>query len=333
MTITWLQFLVCTTLIGISGYQLSRFGDAIAERTGLGRTLVGVFMVATVTSLPELMTGISAVAIVDAPNIAVGDVLGSCIFNLLLLLLLEAGHPRASIYTLAAQSHILSAGLGVILLGIIALSILAGDQMPAIGHVGLYTPVILGGYLLAMHIVTRYELQEAKSRPAPATLRYPHISLRRAVAGYSAAAVVVIAAGTWLPFIGTDIAHQMGWNNSFVGTLLVAFSTSLPEVAVVVSALRIGALDLAIGNLLGSNLFDTAILSIDDLVYTKGPLFSAISHTHVGTAISAIVMTGVVITALYYRPAERRFRLFGWAGLLLLIIFVTNTYALFLYGQ
>ncbi len=333
MTIAWLQFLFCTALIGVGGYQLSRFGDVIAERTGLGRTLIGILMVATVTSLPELVTGISAVAIVDVPNIAVGDVLGSCIFNLLLLLLLEIGYPRASIYTLAAQSHILSAGFGVILLGIIALSILAGDQMPAIGHVGLYTPVILGGYLLAMWVVTQYELQEARLRPAPAELRYPHISLRRAIVSYSAAAVVVIAAGTWLPFIGMNIARLMGWSDSFVGTLLVAFSTSLPEMAVAISALRIGALDLAIGNLLGSNLFDAAILAVDDLAYTKGPLFSAVSPAHVGTALSAIVMTGAVITALFYRPAGRKFRFFGWIGLFLLIIYVANAFILFLFGQ
>jgi len=333
MSIVWLEFIFCTVLIGIGGYQLSRFGDVIAERTGLGRTLVGVLMVATVTSLPELMTGISAVAIADVPNIAVGDVLGSCIFNLLLLLLLEVGYPRASIYTLAAQSHILSAGFSVILLGIVAISMLAGDQMPTIGHVGLYTPVIIGAYLLAMRVVTQYELQEARLRPAPAGLRYPHISLRRAIVRYLAAAAVVIAAGTWLPFIGTDIAGLMGWNNSFVGTLIVAFSTSLPEMAVAISALKIGALDLAIGNLLGSNLFDALILAIDDLAYVKGPLFSAISPAHVGTALSAIVMTGTVITALFYRPAARRFRFFGWTGLFLLIIYVTNTFVLFLYGQ
>ena len=88
MGLTWLQFAVCTAVIGAAGYQLSRYGDVIAERTGLGRTLVGVIMVATVTSLPELMTGISAVAVVGVPNIALGDALGSCIFNLLILLVL-----------------------------------------------------------------------------------------------------------------------------------------------------------------------------------------------------------------------------------------------------
>jgi cation:H+ antiporter len=332
MYLIWLEFTLCTVVIGVAGYQLSRYGDVIAERTGLGRTLIGVLMVATVTSLPELVTGISAVSIAQVPNIALGDALGSCIFNLLILLFLELGHPRASIYTLAAQSHILSAGFGVILIGIVALSVLVGEQLPAIGHVGLYTPVIFIGYLLAMRIVLQYELREARARPEEA-LRYPEISLRHALIGYGIAAAVVVLAGVALPFIGASLAEAMGWNNSFVGTLLVAFSTSLPELTVAVSALKLGALDLAIGNLLGSNLFDMAIVAVDDLAYRQGPLLAATSKAHAGTAISAMVMSGAVIAALFYRPTERTFRAFGWTGLFLLLIYVINSYILFLIGQ
>ncbi|MFZ8886922.1 MAG: sodium:calcium antiporter [Steroidobacteraceae bacterium] len=330
---TWLTFMLCTAVIGTAGYQLSRFGDVIAERTGLGRTLVGVIMMATVTSLPELVTGIGAVTVADVPNIAVGDALGSCIFNLLILLFLELAYPRASIYTLAAQSHILSAGFGIILIGIVALSVLVGDQLPTLGHVGLYTPVILAGYLLAMRIVTQYELREARLQPEPEALRHPDLSLRQAVLGYVVAALFVVAAGLWLPFIGADLARVMGWNNSFVGSLFVAFATSLPELAVALSALRLGALDMAMGNLLGSNLFDMAIIAIDDLAYLEGPLLHGISKAHAGTAISALVMSGAVIAALFYRPAQRTFRLFGWTGLFLLVIYALNAYVLFLVGQ
>jgi len=289
-------------------------------------------MVATVTSLPELVAGVSAVAVADVPNIAIGDALGSCIFNLLILLFLELGYPRASIYTLAAQSHILSAGFTIVLIGVVALAVLVGDQTPGLGHVGLYTPVILIGYVVAMRIVLHYELREARARPKE-KLRYPDITLRRAVVGYLLAAVAVVAAGVALPFIGAALARAMGWNNSFVGTLFVAFSTSLPEVAVALSALRLGALDLAIGNLLGSNLFDMAIIAIDDIAYTAAPIFSVTSKAHAGTAISAMVMTGAVIASLFYRPAERVFRAFGWTGLFLLIIYAINSYILFLIGQ
>jgi cation:H+ antiporter len=184
-----------------------------------------------------------------------------------------------------------------------------------------------------MRIVLQYELREARARPEEKTSRYPGISLRRALTGYGIAAAVVVSAGVALPFIGVALARVMGWNNSFVGTLFVAFSTSLPELAVAGSALKLGALDLAIGNLLGSNLFDVAIIAVDDLFYTDGPLFAATSPAHAGTAISAVIMSGAVIAALFYRPAERTFRAFGWTGLFLLLIYVINSYVLFLIGQ
>ncbi len=77
----WMQFVVCLALIGWGGFKLSIHGDVIAEKTGMGGTWIGLILMASVTSLPELVTGISSVSIANAPDIAVGDVLGSCVFN------------------------------------------------------------------------------------------------------------------------------------------------------------------------------------------------------------------------------------------------------------
>jgi cation:H+ antiporter len=119
---------------------------------------------------------------------------------------------------------------------------------------------------------------EHRSRPAETVTGKPlTISLHAALARYAVAAVAVAAAGTWLPFIGVNIAEAMGWRTSFVGTLFIAGATSLPEFVVTIGALRIGALDMAIANLLGSNLFDILVLAVDDLAYVRGPLLSAVS--------------------------------------------------------
>ena len=74
MIVLWLQFALVTAVIVFAGYHLSTYGDVIAEKTGMGRTWVGVILMASVTSLPELITGASSVAIFDLPNIAIGDV-------------------------------------------------------------------------------------------------------------------------------------------------------------------------------------------------------------------------------------------------------------------
>jgi cation:H+ antiporter len=124
----------------------------------------------------------------------------------------------------------------------------------------------------------------------------------------------------------------MAWQQTFVGTLFVAFATSVPEIVVTVSALRLGALDMAIANLLGSNLFDIAIVAIDDIAFLPGPILAQVSPLHAVSALSAIMMSGVVIVGLLYRPPQRLFRGVGWASLFLLTIYLLNTFVLYLHG-
>jgi cation:H+ antiporter len=330
----WLQFLLCVVLIGVAGTYLSRYGDVIAEKTGLGGTWIGLILLATVTSLPELITGVSSVTLAGTPNIAVGDVLGSCVFNLLILVILDFLQREESVYSRASQGHILSAGFGLILISIVAfnLQLAVNGGVPRFGHVGIYTPVILLLYAVAMRTVFFYERNHREAFHEERAERYADVTLRQAGQRYAMAAGVVVAAGIWLPFVGEQLARLMGWHQTFVGTLFVAAATSVPEVVVTIAAVRIGALDLAISNLLGSNVFNIAILAVDDLLFLNGPLLSNVSPMHTVSALSAMMMTGIVIVGLFYRPRKRFIRGVGWAALFLLVIYLLNTSILYLRG-
>lgn len=333
--IVWLQLAICLVVIGIAGWRLSRYGDILAEKTGLSASWIGLILLATATSLPELVTGISAVTAAKAPDIAAGDVLGSTVFNLLILVVLDAFYRRESLYTRAAQGHILSAALGALLIGISGFSLLL-DQAgfsPALGHVGLYSPLIVLVYLASMRAVFQYEKRTMAEFTEAAVARYPGITLRRAWTGYLMAAAAIVAAGSWLPFVAKDLAELMGWEESFVGTLLVAAITSAPEAAVTLSALRIGAVDMAIANLLGSNLFNIAILAVDDMFYAPGPLLAAISPSHAMTALTAVMMSALVIVGLLYRPRGRDVMGLSWISVGLFLLYLLNTWFLFQHGN
>ena len=334
LALIWLSLLACLAVIGVAGVRLSRYGDIIAEKSGLSRGWVGLILLATVTSLPELVTGLSAVTVANVPDIAVGDIMGSCVFNLLIIVLLDFLYRKESVYTRARQGNVLAAGYGIALIGFAGFNLLLyrAGAMPALGHVGLYTPVILLLYLLAMRSLYRYEKAQVSEYVEDRVGLHPDISLKQAVQGYVLAAVAVMAAGIWLPFIARDLAAVMAWQQSFVGTLFVAAITSAPEVVVTVAALRMGAVDLAIGNLFGSNLFNIAILAIDDLAYLPGPLLADVSLTHATSAISAMMMSGLAVVGLVLRPASRVLRTVNWISLLLLVIYLLNTWFLYLYG-
>jgi cation:H+ antiporter len=335
LALIWLSLLACLAVIGVAGVRLSRYGDTIAEKTGLSRGWVGLILLATVTSLPELVTGLSAVTVAQVPDIAVGDIMGSCVFNLLIIVVLDFLYRKESVYTRARQGNVLSAGYGIALIGFAGFNLLLyqAGTIPSIGHVGLYTPVILLLYLLAMRSLYRYEQAQVSEYVEDRVELYPDTSLKQAVQGYAIAAAAVMAAGAWLPFIAKDLAAVMAWEQSFVGTLFVAAITSAPEVVVTVAALRMGAVDLAIGNLFGSNLLNIAILAIDDLAYLPGPLLADVSVSHATSAFSAMMMSGLAVVGLVLRPQSRVLRSVSWISVLLLVIYLLNTLFLYLYGH
>ncbi|HEY0664482.1 MAG TPA: sodium:calcium antiporter [Gallionella sp.] len=331
----WLQLTICLAVIGYAGYSLSRYGDIIAEKSGVSASWIGLILLATATSLPELVNGISSVTLADAPNIAVGDVLGSTVFNLAILVMLDALYRRETMYSRAAQGHILSAALGAILIAFAGFSLLLDHAglNPTFGHVGIYSPFILLVYLVSMRVVYSYERRTLSEFVEASAERYPGATLRGAIKGYLWAALAVMLAGSWLPFVAKDIAVLMGWEQSFVGTLLVAAVTSAPEAAVTISALRIGALDMAIANLLGSNLFDIIILAVDDLLYTPGPLLAHVDVSHALTAFTAVMMSALVIVGLVFRPQRRAMLGLTWISLGLFLLYILNGWMLFHHGQ
>jgi len=323
MISTFLQFLLCAAAIVVAGTYLSIYGDVIAEKVGLGRAWIGLILMASVTSLPELVNGVSAVTVADVPDIALGDVLGSCIFNIALIALMDLLAGPAPIFSRADQGHTLSAGFGIILISIVAVSILAGPVMPAFYGVGLYTPIIILIYFVAIRSAFLFQKRRIVEfvEEAVEASKYEKVPLGEAVWKYSVCALVIIAAATLLPFLAARIAEETGLGTSFVGTFFVGLTTSLPELIVSISALRIGAADMAIANLFGSNLFNIMVVAIDDIVYRKGPLLLDVSTSHTATAFMAVIMTGIAVVALVFRVQRKTFLRIGWDAVALGVAF------------
>lgn len=328
--IVWLQFGLCAAVILFAGANLSRYGDVLAEKTGLGRTWIGVVLLASVTSLPELITGISSVAIVGVPDIAAGDVLGSCMFNILIIALLDLMGGASPLSARAHQGHILTAGTGIFLLGFVTISFHFGQQMPSLGWIGVHSILLVLLYLGAMKLVFSYERRRVAEFVEMVEYKeHGEVSGKRAATMYVLNAVFIVTAATYLPYLGEEIARSTGLGLSFVGNIVIAASTSLPEIVVSVAALRMGAVDMAFGNLFGSNLFDMAILGIDDAFYTAGVLTSHVSTSHEIAAVAAMTMTAVAIVGLTYRATKKRLFL-SWDSWGIVAVYVLATAALYL---
>jgi cation:H+ antiporter len=328
--LVWLEFLAVTALILFSGTKLARYGDVIADKTGLGRLWLGLVLMAGVTSLPELATGLSAVS-TGLPDIAAGNILGSCVFNILILGVLDTLSRKVPLSSKINQANILSAGMSILFLGGVSLSLFLGDRLPGLGWIGIYTPLIIAGYLGTMRMAFKFE----KRRTATAGLLHeletaaPGITLKKAIVRYVLHAAVVVGAAIFLPSIAERIAAMTGLGETFVGNIFVAVSTSFPELAVSIAALRIGAVDMAVGNIFGSNIFNMFILAIEDIFYFKGPLLSFVQGQHMIPSLLAMAMTGLAIAGLIYN-AEKKLFVWAWDSFGIIVLFAVNLVLLYL---
>lgn len=313
-----LALIVLGIIILFAGQKISFYGDLIAEKTGIGKALIGFLLLSTVTSLPELMVGISSVAFVGSADLAVGDILGSCAFNLLILSIMDSFTSRkSSLLGQVSQSHILASSLGIILFVLVGLGLYLENDFVILPFIGLNSIVFAVIFFIAFKILYSYELNHPTLNIKQNSIS--NLSLKQILLRFSVFALITIIAASFLPYFADSFASQIGLDRTFVGTLFLAISTSLPEIAVSVSAVKRKSIDIAVGNILGSNIFNILILFIDDLFYTKGQLLKDASNNNLISVFSIILMSAVVIIAVTFRQKNKKYILSLDSFLLVLI--------------
>jgi len=327
----WLVFLALMLVIFFTGKRLVKYGDMIAEKLNIGRTTVGVIFVASITSLPELITGISSVTYADTPDIAAGDIFGSCMFNLLILAFLDAFFRDKPITTKVHHGLTLSTAFGIIMITVAGMGIFLGDFIPSVGWMSYTSILIIVIYLIAVKIVTDYErrLIARSVKKAAQELLYEGITTREIFIRYLINASILVFAAVFLPKVGKIISHQYGLTETFFGTLFVALTTSLPEFAVSIAAIKMNMITISVANILGSNIFNIFILAIDDIFYMKGSLFADMSDLNMTGAFSAVLMSSVVIIGLIYRAEKKPIRL-AFESIALIVIYIVTMSILYL---
>lgn len=323
----WIKLILCILIIFFLGKRIAGYGDIIARKTGLGGVWTGLVLLALVTSLPELFTGISAITLVDAPDLTIGNIFGANTFNMLNLALLDIVHKNGSLLRAIGPGHRLTGWFSLVLVLVAALAIFISQRFSVldIGWIGWSTPLIILLYFVFIRKIFLFEQRQPSHQETEPD--YGEISLGRVYLYFAVSAAFIIGAGIWLALIGDEIAREYGWAQSFVGTLFIGFTTTLPEITVSFAAMRLGAVDLAVATMIGSNLFNIIIIPIDDLIYLPGPVLAAVSDSHLFTALIVTVMTGIFIAGLYLKP--RRFLRLSWFNGALIVLFLLGAYLSF----
>ncbi|MDP2920989.1 MAG: hypothetical protein Q8O12_01280 [Candidatus Omnitrophota bacterium] len=335
-----LKFTVCAAIILFIGKRLARYGDAIAEKTGLSGLWIGVILISIATSLPEIFTGVGSTVFVNAPDLTVGNLFGANTYNLLNVALLDALNKGAPLLSSVSIGQSLTAGLSVIPLSIAAIGIFLSIKLPQIAfwNISLYSILILISYLISARIIFGFEkkqqgLFKELQREEKILFKYDGISLKTASIRYGLAALIIAAAGIWLAYIGDELAQSLNLGQNFIGSLFLGFATTLPEITVSIAAIRLGAKEMAVANMLGSNLFNIAIIFVNDVFYQKAPIFKVLSQNHIFTAFLVILMTVIVSAGLALKPKKKtRLGLSAYA-IWLIAVFIIGAYINFISGH
>lgn len=325
-------FFFSALLVVIAGTQLSKYGDGIAENTSLGHSIVGGVLIAAATSLPEFVTSISS-ALIDAPDIAIGNVFGSNTFNLMILAMVDILYHHGRFLEKVKTNHILAGMFGILLSAIGAISILIaqlGNVDPKLGGISISSLVIFLIYVFGSILIIRYENKVNRVNPEEVdeTVDKKGMTLRRAIIGFGLASAIIIWAGINLSYTGEAIAQQSGLGRTFVGTLLIAATTSLPELVASIAAIRIGAYDMAVGNVLGSNIFNMLIITVTDFAYYRDSIFSVVDMSHTITAMAGIILSAIAVIGLFYRSKRTIFTI-GWDSVFIMITYLLSIYLIY----
>ncbi|PQO37057.1 hypothetical protein C5Y96_07820 [Blastopirellula marina] len=335
-----LIFLGLAIVIVFAGNFMAKAADIIGEKSGMGASLAGLVLLAAATSLPEFAININAVRLPDSTqgvDLTLGNVLGSSLFNLLILGIVDLiFHSKARMFSSISSAHALSAMVSMALTAIVVLFLLLERDSVGIPlhfwHLGIGTIVCGLFYIFSVRLIyldqhMAAKLEEEKQSPEEESAKQG-MSLGLAIGIYLATTVVIFIAAAYLAPTADRIAEITGLGGTFIGSTLLALTTSLPEFVTTIVAVRIGAADMAIGNILGSNTFNIAILLPVDAVYTQGSLLDDASPVHAMTGVAVILLTCVATMGILYR-AEKKYSIIEPDALLVVLMSLISIWGIY----
>lgn len=300
-------FAAAAAIVWFAGTRLARYADAIAKATGIGQAVIGMLLLGSVTSLPELAVATTA-TLQGAPALSVNDVLGSAAINVVILALADAAIGRRDPLTgvVASPTVLLQGVLGMVSMALLVAPSLAGDRL--LFGLGGWSWMLAATYLVGLVLVSRSHVEQAwqpqQAKPEGGDDdKQPQQEggLRGLVLRSAAAGAVILVAGYVLAETGRALAEQTGLGTSFFGAVVLGASTSLPEISTVLAAVKLRRYSMAVGEIFGTNMFNVTIVVLVDALHPGKPVLLEAGPFSSFAALVALVLTAVYLCGILER--------------------------------
>lgn len=307
------------------GVYITLLADEIAERTSIGRAVIGAVFLGALTSIAEVGTSLTA-ALANHPELAVNNAVGSIAAQTAFIAVADLAYRRANLEHAAASASNLM--LTAMLLGLIAILLFA-TATPSLS-VSVFHPtslVLIVVYVYGMRLVAGSgdlpmwharktdATNNDRSRQSQNSGSLPWLWFR-----FLGVSVLLAGSGVLLAESGIALANLTGLSETFVGALLTGAISSAPELVTAITAVRIGALTLAISNIVGGNAFDAVIVALSDFAYTEGSIYAGGGTALLPLLTMTILMNVVVLLGLLRRERHGLANI-GLEGVVLLALY------------
>lgn len=262
-----LEYAVVATIVVMAAIRASHYIDLIDRTTKLSGAFLGGVLLSAITSLPEFFTSLSATIFLDKPALCIGNILGSDLFNIAMLSVLILLAMRSFRSAEIGRGNIVVSLYMILIYGVMMLDYF-GILDIEFATLNIITFIFVGIYALAVrHLAGESCEGGACEDEEPVTL-----TLRQIVLRFVASAVIIVVMSVILTYITDDIATQYNLGVGLAGAIFLGVATSLPEVASTIALVRMRNYDIAVGNIVGSNLFNFLVLCTADL-FSRGDVY------------------------------------------------------------
>lgn len=321
--------IVAAVVIGVAGVKLAGVADTLADRTGMGEILAGALFVGFSTSLPGIITSVTTAA-QDYPQLAIGNAVGGLTVQTSFLAIADLMYRKANLEHAAASVTGLTQGTLLVTLLTVPLLAMAAPEVTVLG-VHPASPLLFIGYGFGLRLLASVRQEpmwtpvdtEATHDEAEQAEAAPHEprSTQSLWLIFSGLALAVGIAGYVVGEAASALVDQTAMSQSAAGTIFAAIANSLPELVTALAAVRRGALNLAVGDIIGGNAFEVLFIAAADFFYRSGSLYHQFDRDNLFTAVLAILMTGILLLGMLRRQ-RHGIASIGFESVLVLILYL-----------
>jgi cation:H+ antiporter len=331
-----LILLVAGVVIRYCGVWLTVRAEALARITGLGQALLGAVFLGAITSLAGTVTSVTA-AIEGHAELAFGNAIGGIAAQTTFLVIADMLLRRANLeHAAASEANLMQGALLIVLLSIPLVAI--GMPSLSILAVDVVSVLLVVAYVFGIRLVSRAhkwpmwnprQTSDTQEPERTDSTREERDSLAKLWLQFFGLAVIVGVAGWFVARAGLGLVESAGLSETVVGNLVTSVTTSIPELVIAITAVRRGALTLAVGDILGGNSFDVLFLVVSDVAYREGSIYQAVSASQSSWLAVGILLTGILLMGFVRRERHGPGNI-GFEGVLVLSVYaavVTATVA------